>query len=337
MTKRWVNIVFILLLSHFLIFVLVLFFWPYKVLMLFVIFSMVFSVGWLALKMYARMTSPYELATMFVEDLRRQKIGPPIGNVEEPDANHLMTALNELAQDIKNKQGTIKKLENMRIEFVANVSHELKTPLTSIRGYTETLLGGAFKDPVACQQFLKRIDQNSEKLAALISDLLDLSHLETFPDEIYWSSYSSQLIAEKLEAVFFPTLTQTKQKMFIQFQDGQIEGDRKKMEQVFLNLIDNAIRYTPAGTKIELRERREGANFIFEIIDNGPGIPEEHISRIFERFYRVDPARSRETGGTGLGLSIVKHIVIAHGGTIQVASQVGVGTKFTITIGSRLL
>ncbi|MBK9294812.1 MAG: hypothetical protein IPM57_10300 [Oligoflexia bacterium] len=283
-------------------------------------------------KMYARVTSPYALATMYVEGLKLDKFNPPISNILEPDANELMIALNELAKDIKSKQETIKKLENLRIEFVANVSHELKTPLTSIRGYTETLLSGAYKDSQTCQKFLKRIDENSERLNHLISDLLELSRLEAFPNEIEWSSFSSQAIIEKLEAVFFPVLNETKQKIFFKFSDAQIEGDRKKIEQVFVNLIDNAIRYTPPGTLIEVKQTKNQTHWVYEVKDNGPGISKEHLPRIFERFYRVDKARSVETGGTGLGLSIVKHIVLAHKGSIDVESDSGKGTRFLIKI-----
>jgi signal transduction histidine kinase len=252
--------------------------------------------------------------------------------VEEPEANQLMKALNLLSEDIQNKQEVIKKLENLRIEFVANVSHELKTPLTSIRGYTETLVNGAYKDSETCLKFLKRIEENSEKLSALISDLLDLSRLETFPNDLNWQKFPSQNITEKLEGIFFPVLSRTEHKMYLKFQDPVIEGDRKKLEQVFLNLIDNAIRYTPSGTLIELVQSSDQNDWIYKVKDNGPGIPQEHLPRIFERFYTIDQARTKDKGGTGLGLAIVKHIILAHGGSIEAESPPGQGTQFIFKI-----
>lgn len=335
MTKRWINIIFIVCIVHTICFFLFLYLSGQKIWLILTFCSLVIWMAVQTYKMYARVTSPYALATMYVEGLKLAKFNPPLSHIEEPDANELMKSLNELAKDIQNKQEVIKKLENLRIEFVANVSHELKTPLTSIRGYTETLLNGAYKDAETCKKFLKRIDENSERLNHLISDLLELSRLETFEDEIEWSMFPSQVIAEKLEAVFFPVLSEHKQKMFFKFSDPQLEGDRKKIEQIFVNLIDNAIRYTPAGTLIEIKQTKDNNFWIYEVKDNGPGISKEHLPRIFERFYRVDKARNSETGGTGLGLAIVKHIVLAHKGSIEVDSEIGKGTRFLIKIPQR--
>ncbi len=337
MTRRWINSVFAVLGIHSLIFCYLIFTSAGKIWFAGFFLSLIVLILILSVRMYEKLTSPYSLATMFVDGLKQEKFGPALPHVAEPDADQLLNSLNGLSEDLKEKHETIKKLENLRIEFVANVSHELKTPLTSIRGYTETLLGGAYKDSDACVKFLKRIDENGQRLSALISDLLDLSRLEAFPDILEWQTFPAQNISEKLEGMFFPALTNTKQKMFIKFSDTIIEGDKKKLEQVFSNLIDNAIRYTPEGTLIEFKQRREGKDFIYEVIDNGPGIPTEHLPRIFERFYRVDQARSRDTGGTGLGLSIVKHIVLAHGGQIHVESTEGSGTKFTMRIPARIL
>jgi signal transduction histidine kinase len=329
MTKRWIHLIFIISIIHSLFFFLFLYFGYQKIWLLITFLSLMIWVTIMSFKMYSRLTSPYALATMFVEGLKLEKFNPPISHIQEPDASELMNSLNQLAQDLKTKQEMIKKLENLRIEFVANVSHELKTPLTSIRGYTETLISGAYKDPEACQKFLKRIDENSERLNHLISDLLELSKLETFPDEIERSVFPAQILIEHLENAFYP------RKVAFKFTDQQIEGDRKKLEQVFVNLIDNAIRYSPQGTTIEVMQTRDSKNFIFEVKDHGPGIAKEHLPRIFERFYRVDKARSSETGGTGLGLAIVKHIVLAHGGSIEVESELGKGTQFLIRIPKR--
>jgi two-component system phosphate regulon sensor histidine kinase PhoR len=218
----------------------------------------------------------------------------------------------------------------MRIDFVANVSHELKTPLTSIKGYTETLKSGALKDPVFGPQFLDRIEENTDRLTAIISDLLLLSHVESFPGDVHWDTFDTDTVGKKLQSTFMPALEKKNQKLILEFSDEKIEGDSKKLEHVFINLIDNAIRYCPPGATIQLRQSKDALHWLVDVTDNGPGIPVEHQNRIFERFYRIDADRSRETGGTGLGLAIVKHIVMLHDGRIELMSEMGKGTTFRI-------
>ena len=243
-----------------------------------------------------------------------------------------MQALNRLTQQLKIKEETIAKLEHMRIDFVANVSHELKTPLTSIKGYTETLKTTALSDPDARVKFLGRIEANTNRLEALISDLLALSKLEKPGVDVHWEIFDAQSFREKLDATFLPSLERKKQKLKFDLKDSRLEGDRQKFDQIFNNLIENACRYTQEGSSILIKESRDDQDWIYEISDDGPGISEEHLPRIFERFYRVAPDRSRESGGTGLGLSIVKHAVSVHGGMIEVKSKIGSGTTFIIRI-----
>jgi len=232
----------------------------------------------------------------------------------------------------------LKKLEKIRAEFVANVSHELKTPLTAIKGFVETLKTSAKDDPVATSRFLEIIDKQAQRLEDLVNDLLILSSIE-------FKEVKMNIMAEPLNKIVSSVMAL--QKKIIEDKGHQfmvdipadlpkILVDRQRMEQVFLNLIDNAAKFTPPGGRISIRARWEQPNVIIEVKDNGVGIAPEHLSRVFERFYRVDRARSREAGGTGLGLAIVKQIIAAHQGKVEVESSVDLGTTFRIFLPSQI-
>jgi two-component system phosphate regulon sensor histidine kinase PhoR len=231
----------------------------------------------------------------------------------------------------------LKELEKIRQDFVANVSHELRTPLTTIKGYTETLLDGAFKEPVA-PQFIQVIKRHADRLTKIVEDLLMLSKIESKEFQMKLEAISVRdLIDDVIDFVKGPS-----EKKRISVSRNEIssslslEADRNYLEQVLINLLDNAIKYTPEGGRITIsaigKDQRE---IQFSIEDNGIGIPREDIPRIFERFYRVDKGRSQELGGTGLGLSIVKHIVQAHGGRVWVESQLEKGSTFHFTLPKR--
>jgi two-component system, OmpR family, phosphate regulon sensor histidine kinase PhoR len=228
----------------------------------------------------------------------------------------------------------IKKLEQMRKDFVANVSHELKTPITSIKGFSETLLDGAMEDKQTLVAFLTIILNESDRLQTLIQDLLDLSKME---GQGFQLSYQKLNIVEVLKEVL-PILAGKANEKNISLQletEGDeifVEGDVYRLKQVFINLLTNAISYTPTdgSVKVEVRERTNKIRI--KVMDSGIGIEKKEIPRIFERFYRVDRARSRNSGGTGLGLAIVKHLIEAHKGHIRVDSKVGRGTTFIIEL-----
>jgi two-component system phosphate regulon sensor histidine kinase PhoR len=224
----------------------------------------------------------------------------------------------------------LRRLERVRTEFVGNVSHELKTPLTSIKGYVETLLDMEIEHPMI-NKFLGVISKESDRLSRLIGDLLDLSRLE--------GKRNGQLVPTRLQDVMENVITilQTEAerkkvtlKVFIPPRLPRAMGIEEQLNQVFINLIENAIKYTPDGGRVIVSAEADEEWVILKVADNGLGIPQEDLDRIFERFYRVDKARSRQAGGTGLGLSIVKHIVKGHGGDIWVESQVGGGSTFTV-------
>lgn len=225
-----------------------------------------------------------------------------------------------------------KRFENLRTEFVANVSHELKTPLTSIKGFVETLQGGALKDPENAKRFLDIIEKQTVRLENLVNDLLTLSSLES--QELRMDFQKGEIAVIINSVVNLHKGHWERMGQSIQIDVGAdlpvVKIDRQRMEQVFLNLLDNAIKFTPQGKEIFIDAVRENGFIRVNIRDTGIGIGSEHIPRLFERFYRVDKARSRELGGTGLGLSIVKHIIQAHKGKVDVVSKLGVGTTFSV-------
>lgn len=226
----------------------------------------------------------------------------------------------------------LRRLERIRTEFVGNVSHELKTPLTSIRGYVETLLDMDVEDPLV-SKFLKVINKESQRLARLINDLLDLSKLEA---RRHHQLAPTRLIdvVENVIYVLAPEAEKKKIELTIDLPLNlpRVMGVEEQLDQVLINLMDNGIKYTPAGGEVVLSAEADEHWVTIKVTDNGCGIPAEDLERIFERFYRVDKARSRQAGGTGLGLSIVKHIVKAHGGDIQVESEPGVGSTFIVKL-----
>ncbi|MFH1478927.1 MAG: ATP-binding protein [Candidatus Omnitrophota bacterium] len=227
----------------------------------------------------------------------------------------------------------IRKLETIRSDFVANVSHELKTPLTSIKGFIETLLEGALDDKENNRYFLKIIQDHAERLNSLVNDLLSLSHLES--EEIMLNKTKFNL-KQQIEGVISGFRSQLKKKdveVKNELTAGiSINADKDKIEHILTNLIDNAIKFNKEKGFVRIFSAEINGKVRITIEDSGIGIPRKDITRIFERFYRVDKARSRELGGTGLGLSIVKHIVELHDGDIGVESVEGVGSKFWFTL-----
>lgn len=227
-----------------------------------------------------------------------------------------------------------KKLEEMRSEFVANVSHELRTPLTSIRGFTETLLEGALEEPQTARRFLEIINVESGRLTRLIDELLNISKIEDHKMTPSWQPVALNEIIEQAVTVLQPRAEEKNLAIKVMLPEKlpPVQGDPDMLRQVLINLIDNAVSYTQAGGLIQVSAEVAGDQIKVAVQDNGIGIPEDSIPRVFERFYRVDRARSREQGGTGLGLSIVKHIVDAHHGQVQVKSKVGEGSTFTFSL-----
>lgn len=226
-----------------------------------------------------------------------------------------------------------KRLDTMRKDFVANVSHELKTPITSIKGFAETLLTSGAKDKEVRDNFLQIILRESERMQELIDQLLLLSKMESQNPSLGMSSISVKSFIKGIEPLFIQHAKEKKLELDILIdEDLDLKVDEQGFTQVLVNLLMNAIIYTPEGGKVQFSVKGIGNRIKFTVRDTGIGIPEEEIPRIFERFYRVDQGRARSTGGTGLGLSIAKHIIEAHDGEISVQSPLGEGTLVTFTL-----
>ncbi|MFJ5764676.1 two-component system histidine kinase PnpS [Lysinibacillus sp. NPDC093210] len=229
------------------------------------------------------------------------------------------------------------RLEQIRKDFVANVSHELRTPITSIKGFSETLLDGAYKDEKMLLSFLEIMHKESNRLQMLIQDLLELSKIEQHGFTVNIMPMGLQDVLIRGAELTGPRLDEKNMSFQVDIaRDVEVMGDANRVIQIVTNLITNAITYSPENTTVTIRLKENDTYGIIEIEDEGIGIEKNEIARVFERFYRVDRARSRNSGGTGLGLAIVKHLVEAHHGRIQVESKVGVGTKMIVMIPKKL-
>jgi two-component system phosphate regulon sensor histidine kinase PhoR len=274
-------------------------------------------------------------------ELARGNFRARLGETDSSEFGQLSQTLNETAENLQktvaqlqHEHTELEKLERIRKDFVINVSHELRTPLASIQGYTETLIDGAIADPDYNMRFLGIIRHNAERLARLTEDLLTLSRVEQkrqkFEFEIH---FANALIHDAFE-MMRPIAEKGRIELMEERapEDTVVCCDSEAVSQILSNLMENAIKYTPEGGRISVGAQARGSMVEFFVRDTGIGIPEEDLPRLFERFYRVDKARSRELGGTGLGLSIVKHLVAAHNGTTRVESRVREGSTFSFTL-----
>ena len=228
----------------------------------------------------------------------------------------------------------IRRLETVRRDFVANVSHELRTPVSVIQANTETLLAGALDHPEMAQRFLDAVRRNAERLGQLISDLLDISRIEAGKYELEMRALSLESVAHSVARSVSESCSQRDVSLEISIPSGLgIHGDPGALEQVLVNLVENAVKYGPVGGRVELSAFEQGAAVRVEVRDEGPGIAPDHRNRVFERFYRVDPGRSRHMGGTGLGLAIVKNLSEAMGGQVGFDPIEPTGSCFWLLLG----
>jgi len=225
----------------------------------------------------------------------------------------------------------LRRLEKVRKDFVANVSHELRTPITAIRGYAETLQGGALNDPVMAPKMVEIIHRQSERLSELVEELLELSRLEAREVSLTLTHVPLADAAARAADTVRPKAEGKGQSISLHVPSNLLAvGDTRAVEQVLLNLLDNAVKYTPPGGRVDVHGTCEAGRCVVRVKDSGLGIEARHLPRVFERFYRVDKGRSRDTGGTGLGLAIVKHLLQAMNGEVKVESQPNGGSTFTI-------
>ncbi|PYZ97236.1 PAS domain-containing sensor histidine kinase [Alteribacter lacisalsi] len=225
----------------------------------------------------------------------------------------------------------LKKLEQARKDFVANVSHELKTPVTSLKGFTETLLAGAMESPEHREKFLTIIAKESDRLEVLISDLLELSKIEGSHFQLDWQRVNLYTLAEEVKLMLQDKADKKKIALTVKAAGNpEVDGDPGRIKQIMINLVNNALSYTPEAGEVTIRLKEQAETVVLEVEDTGIGISKKELPRLFERFYRVDRARSRNSGGTGLGLAIVKHLAEAHKAKLDVTSEVNKGTTFKL-------
>ncbi|HEV2248769.1 MAG TPA: ATP-binding protein [Terriglobia bacterium] len=261
-----------------------------------------------------------------VGTVRRRNFSVTAAPVRAAGANGAVLVLHDITE--------LRRLERVRRDFVANVSHEFKTPLTAIQGFAETLLNGALDDQANRNRFVEIIRDHARRLARLTDDLLKLSRIEAGRLELEIRPIRVEALVNGCVETARLNANARGLEIDVDLQQDApaVRGDGAQLGEVLQNLLDNALQYTPSGGRIEVKARPKGQDVIFTVSDTGIGIPESDLERIFERFYRVDAARSREAGGTGLGLAIARHIVEAHGGRIWVESAVGQGSRFHFSV-----
>jgi two-component system phosphate regulon sensor histidine kinase PhoR len=230
---------------------------------------------------------------------------------------------------------TVRRLERMRRDFVANVSHELRTPISVVSANTETLLEGAMKDSDFAPRLIEAVHRNAERLTLIVNDLLDLSRLEAGSYSLHSGRIVVLHVAERVKESLEERAASKNTEVRVLIDESlAVMTDEAALFQVLVNYLENAIKYTPEGSTIEIVAHRRKRKIRTVVRDNGPGIPEKYRNRVFERFFRVDPGRSREMGGTGLGLSIVKHLVEAMGGRVGVDPVQPTGSAFWLDLPS---
>lgn len=298
-------------------------------LLLLALIMIIFGVG---VYVYRKINSPLEEIRLGAGRFAHGRFAAKLPDYQVREIAELAAALNQMATQLDS-------LENLRREFVANVSHELKTPVTSIQGFAETLLEGARNNPEDLDRFLRIIARQSGRLADIIDDLLTLSRLESAPlDELL--AIDRYVLCDILESCREACRGRAVEKDIAVNIDcsGEVEvmADRSLLTQAVINLIENAVKYSPEHTTVTVTGARDGQRVRITVADQGPGIPEHHVPRLFERFYRADKARSRKLGGTGLGLAIVKHIASVHQGEVNVETRIGRGSTFIILLPGQL-
>lgn len=262
----------------------------------------------------------------------------PIKDIAEDIGNkevlHTYEELRPLMETIQKQHADILESTQMRQEFTANVSHELKTPLASISGYSELIEAGMVKEEDT-RRFAAEIHKNANRLLALINDILELSKLDTLSDEMQIESVGLYELAIACADMLELNAAKRGITIRVEGEEAYVSGSRRMLEEVIYNLCDNAIRYNKENGMVILSVENKIDTAVFKVQDTGIGIPKEHQSRVFERFYRVDKSRSKSTGGTGLGLAIVKHIVAIHGATIELESEEDKGSCITVTFSKK--
>lgn len=282
----------------------------------------------------ARISRPIVEIAGIVAEIKAGDLGRELPVRSQDEIGRLAELINEMTSKVRQDIEQLQKLERFRSEFLGNVSHELRTPIFSLKGFLETLLEGAINDPKVNRTFTEKAYHHASRLDTLLTDLIEISRIESGEMKMSFRYFDTVAFLETVREDFSDEARKKDQKLVLQAQFPEMLafGDKERLHEALGNIVNNAIKYSPKGATIILGSIEKERTVHISVTDNGPGIPEEHLSRIFERFYRVDKNRSREVGGTGLGLAIAKHIVEAHGSRITVASEVGKGSTFTFAL-----
>lgn len=288
----------------------------------------------LAIFLARRITKPIAAMTRVAEAMSRGNYSARLRHLPKNDLGNLGSAINRLAEAVQNHNRDREKMEKIKREFSSNIGHELKTPLTSIKGYVETLQEGALDDREVSTRFLSIIRSNIDRIISLVTDLMNLATIESNEGLISlkptdWRPIISEVIGRQEIALQRKNIAITTD---LPETVGLVMGSRKAMTHILDNLVQNAVNYTKNDGAISVQLRQHENRVALLVEDDGIGISPQDQARIFERFYRVDEARSPDAGGTGLGLAIVKHLVIQIKGTIDVKSKLGIGTEFTVSL-----
>lgn len=283
-------------------------------------------------KLTGRITGPLGEITGRLERMRRDDYRVKFPRYPYGELNVIADTVTQMAGEIREHLEQVEREKKVRQEFFSNVSHELKTPITSVRGYAELLDGGFVKDRETEKDFISRILKESENMTTLIDDILMISRLESGEAQVTFSMVKLDRLLEETVRSLEPAAAAGEIQVETDCEPVVLEANVKQMRELFSNLLTNAVKYNRPGGRVWASLRREGEEVCIRVRDTGCGIPPEDIGHIFERFYRVDKGRSRRQGGTGLGLSIVKHVVEYYGGNVAVRSEPGAGSEFVVRI-----
>ncbi|MEG1632416.1 MAG: ATP-binding protein [Oscillospiraceae bacterium] len=288
----------------------------------------------LSLVLAKTMIAPIQDLTMAAERVAGGDFSDKLENTSKDEIGVLTRTFNDMAGQLEDTLGDLKKSEQTRREFVANVSHELRTPITSIRSYAETLEEDPQMPTATRNRFLEVILNESDRMTKIVQDLLTLSRFDAGSIEFTFEQFSFEKSVRDVYSAMIMEAQAHNHDFALEFSTPlpRIRGDRARLEQVLINMVSNAVKYTKDGGKIRISAGAKGGEVWCSVKDNGIGIPKEDLGKVFDRFYRVDKARSRESGGTGLGLPIASEIVSRHGGKIDLQSREGKGTTLTITL-----
>ena len=280
------------------------------------------------------LVTPIQELTRAAERVANGDFEHKLENASQDEIGVLSHTFNDMADTLEDTLDDLKKSEQMRREFVANVSHELRTPITSVKSYSETLLEDPDMEPEMRQRFLNVILNESDRMSKIVQDLLTLSRFDAGSIEFSFTTFSFEKSVRDVYNAMRMEAQKHSHEFTLEFRSEvpEIVGDRGRIEQVLINMVSNAIKYTRDGGRVRMTAGAKDGNVWCTVRDNGIGIPQQDVGRVFDRFYRVDKARSRESGGTGLGLSIASEIVARHGGTLEIESKEGRGTAITVRL-----